>query len=114
LHGHFRCEHGNTFAAAPLLNPAYSAEPFGSRFALSARVGADPAVLVVARVPLTLFASAGGDARIEHLADDLFVRACSARGERCGPGAHIGAIQIQPNALTQLGIPLLGKAAVRT
>jgi hypothetical protein len=86
------------------------------RFALSARVGADSAVLVVARVPLTFFAAqaAGRDTRVEHLADDLFIRACSAVGERCCRGAHISAIQIQPNALTQQGNPLLGKAAVRT
>jgi hypothetical protein len=67
-------------------------------------------------MPLAFFAAkaAGRDARVEHLADDLIVRACSAGGERCCRGAHIRAIQIQPNALTQRGNPLLGKAAVRT
>jgi len=85
------------------------------RFARSARVGADSTVFVMARVPSTFFAAkpAGHDARVEHLAQDVFVRACSAAGERCCRGADIRAIQIQPNTLTQFGNPLLGKAAVR-
>ena len=66
------------------------------RVARSAHVGADSAVLVVARVPLTFFPAkaAGRDARVEHLADDLFVRARSAGGEGCCRGADIRAIQV--------------------
>jgi hypothetical protein len=67
-------------------------------------------------MPLTFFAAraAGRDARVEHLADDLFARACFPVGDRCCRSADIRAIQIEPNAQTLLGNPLLGKSAVRT
>ena len=84
------------------------------RFARPARVGADSAVLVVPRVPLTFFAAeaARRDARIEHFADDLSVRPRATGGKRCRRTADVGAIQIDPNALTQRGHPLLGNACV--
>jgi hypothetical protein len=65
---------------------------------------------------LTFFAAeaAGRDARVEHLAHDLVVRARSAGSKRRCRGTDIRPIQIQANALTQLGDPLFGKTPGRT
>lgn len=78
-------------------------------------LSADTAVFVLARMPLTLRGTAvtGKLTRLNRGAQHFFVGTRSARSERTGRPAKIGAIEIQANALAQLLDHRLRKTCVR-
>ena len=61
-------------------------------------------MLVLARMPLAFFATdaAGGDTHVKQFADDLFVRPRSSAAESSEGVAHVCAVEVQPDALTEL------------
>jgi hypothetical protein len=71
-------------------------------------------VLVFRAVPLTLLPTevAGSYARVEHLSDDLFIRASAAVCDHRSCAADVGTIEVQADALAEMRDHLLGQARV--
>ena len=77
--------------------------------------GADPAMLVM---PCMLLAFLGADATCErtgfdHRTEHVLIGPRAARGERSGCTAHVGAIQVESNALPQLRHVVFREAGIR-
>ncbi len=82
--------------------------------AAPAGLGAHPAVLVQPGMALALVAAAlaGGHAGLQQRPGDACVGLGLAAGDPDGGGAHVGAVQAQPDALDQLGQVLLAQVVV--
>jgi hypothetical protein len=87
---------------------------FAGLFAAAADLGANPAMLVVLRVPVAFVRAeaAGEGAGFEQRANEFFVGAGSARRNRSHGQAEVGAIEIKTNALPQLRDAALSDAGV--
>lgn len=83
--------------------------------ALLAGVGADPAMLVSLGMLAALVGAHTASERTcsKLLRDELFVRARSAASDRSARRTHVRAIEIQANALREIGDGLLAEASVR-
>jgi hypothetical protein len=82
--------------------------------AAAARLSADPAVLVLPSVALTLLTAhlAGGRADLKHLAQDLLIGAGPPRRQGAGGSTYIRTVEVEPDALLQLLDHLLGEAGI--
>jgi hypothetical protein len=85
-----------------------------SLLAAAARLGADPAVFVIARVAFAFFPAepARGHTGYDRETNDLFIRSCASRGNRARHVAQIGAIEIEADALCELLDHLLSETCV--
>jgi hypothetical protein len=83
-------------------------------FAAPARLGANPAVLVLILMSLALLraATARRQTHLQLLAKNVFVRSCPARCQRTTGETYISAVEIQSNALTQLRHHILRQTGI--
>lgn len=82
--------------------------------ATAARAGANAAVLVLPRVAPALLSAqlAGGRAKLKHLPQDLLIGARPPRRQGAGGGAHVRAVEIEPDALPELLDHFLSQAGI--
>ena len=101
------------------LKPLSAAEPqstdvphrlLAGLLAATTSLSADPAVLVVPGMVLALLPAklAGGRTDLKHLPQNLFIRSRAPRHQGACGGAHVGAVEIEPDALLQLLDHFLG------
>jgi hypothetical protein len=85
-------------------------------FATAAAFCADPAVLMVSCVALAFLCagSAGQGTGFNHGTQHLLIGAGTARGEIAGRNADVGAIKIEPDALSELLDHPFGQMGIRT
>jgi hypothetical protein len=79
-----------------------------------AGLGADPAVLVLLGVTLAFFATPAArfTACLDHCSKNLNIRSGSPGRHRTGCRTDVGAIQVQPDALPELGHHIFSQARV--
>src|SRR5690606_448269 len=94
-----------TRRGAAFTSGSQAAGGFGARpLAAPAGIGAGTAVLMLVSVALAFVAAgvACGFAGMEHEADDFLVEAGPARRHGACRGAHVGAVEVEPDALGEL------------